>query len=421
MFKKNASPEFKRFAVGIIIVGCIAMYFSSCLVTDALNVIQPAFISKFNWSYSEISTPITIGGYLLIVVSFLYSTIMIKNGTRLFGTVCFASTAVGSFLVGISYGMENDSYILFFIGIFLTKLATYGIQMLTFQLCATWFHKSRGRVLGVITMAAPLNSATSTTLLTIGKDSIGFEFTYYIIGVILIIATVLAYIFARTTPEEMGLTVDGLLEESVKTDKDESKDEKAALMSMKEILSKATTWKLTITFGIFSATLGPVMAFFMSRMAEVNVSTPTALKILTAASLLGICFSYLYGWIDDKFGTFFACRILGIGYVLMLLCFYFGGSDNLILVILAGVGMASMTGGTPNLHPSAIVRAFGPKEYQNANRYITIGVTLISSYGMQLMSNVTDATGSFDMGYIIFAALALVATISIWTTKKVVQ
>lgn len=48
MFKKNASPEFKRFAVGIIIVGCIAMYFSSCLVTDALNVIQPAFISKFN-------------------------------------------------------------------------------------------------------------------------------------------------------------------------------------------------------------------------------------------------------------------------------------------------------------------------------------------------------------------------------------
>ena len=81
MFEKNASKEYKRFAFGIIVVGFFAMYFSSCLVTDALNILQPAFIAKFGWTYSDISLPITIGGYALIVISFLYSTIMIKNGT----------------------------------------------------------------------------------------------------------------------------------------------------------------------------------------------------------------------------------------------------------------------------------------------------------------------------------------------------
>lgn len=105
--------------------------------------------------------------------------------------------------------------------------------------------------------------------------------------------------------------------------------------------------------------------------------------------------SFLYSTIMIKNGT----RLFGI------VCFASTAVGSFLVGISYGMENATV----------------GPKEYQNANRYITIGVTLISSYGMQLMSNITDATGSFDMGYIIFAALALVATISIWTTRKVVQ
>lgn len=304
MFEKNASKEYKRFAFGIIVVGFFAMYFSSCLVTDALNILQPAFIAKFGWTYSDISLPITIGGYALIVISFLYSTIMIKNGTRLFGTISFAATAIGTFLVGISYNLPDSAYMVFFAGIFITKLATYGIQMLCFQLCATWFNKSRGRVLGIVTIAAPLNSATSTTLLTLGQNALGFQFTYFIVGAILVAATVLTFIFAVTTPEEKGLTVDGLLD-GVKKEENTVTRQKPRL-TMKDILTNPNTWRLTITFGIFSGTIGPVMGFFISRMNEVNVATPTALTILTFASLLGIVLSYVYGWIDDKVGTFFS-------------------------------------------------------------------------------------------------------------------
>ena len=79
MFLKNASSGFKKYALGIIILGCIAMYFSCCLTTDALNIIEPAFEAKFGWSYSSITLPFTIGGYILIGLSFVYSTILIKR------------------------------------------------------------------------------------------------------------------------------------------------------------------------------------------------------------------------------------------------------------------------------------------------------------------------------------------------------
>lgn len=65
MFAKGADPRFKRHAVGIIILGCLAMYFSCCLASDALNIIQPAFTEKMGWSYSSVSLPFTIANFFI--------------------------------------------------------------------------------------------------------------------------------------------------------------------------------------------------------------------------------------------------------------------------------------------------------------------------------------------------------------------
>lgn len=65
MFAKGADPRFKRHAVGIIILGCLAMYFSCCLASDALNIIQPAFTEKMGWNYSSVSLPFTIAHFFI--------------------------------------------------------------------------------------------------------------------------------------------------------------------------------------------------------------------------------------------------------------------------------------------------------------------------------------------------------------------
>ncbi len=128
--------------------------------------------------------------------------------------------------------------------------------------------------------------------------------------------------------------------------------------------------------------------------------------------------SYFYGWLDDKIGTIKTCIILAVLYVVMLFALYLGSADRMIFIYIAVVGMASMTGGTPHMHPSSLMSVFGAKEYQNANRYIAIGIALISSYAIQLMSNILDMTGSLDMGYIVFAVLSAVAAVCLILTNK---
>lgn len=421
MFEKESSKEFRKHAIGIIILGCLAMYFSCCLASDALNIIEPAFTEKMGWSFSSVSVPFTIANYVLIVLSFGFSTYILKNGTRKFAVVSFAILAIGTFLIGIAYAGNESMYWMYLIGAVLTKFAAQMVQLVTFQLCANWFSTTRGRILGIITIASPLNSATSITLLTIGKEKIGLTACYVIIAGILLISTGMAARFAIAKPEELGMSVDGISSsEKMKENTSNRECEKVYYSKWKisELLKKKETWALAIGFGIFNGTIGPIMGFFLIRMTEIGVETSMALTIISTASLIGIFLSYIFGYLDDKLGTMVAARILGTTFVIACVLFYFADGSNMILIWIAAIMMASIVGGTPNLHPSSIIYVYGAQEYQAANRVISIIIGIFSSFGIQLMSILLDKTGSLSIGYAIFAVLCIIGTICMFAIKK---
>lgn len=420
MFEKNASKSFKKQAIGIIILGCLAMYFSCCLASDALNIIEPAFTEKMGWSFSSVSVPFTIANYVLILLSFGFSTYILKNGTRKFAVAAFGALAVGTFLIGIAYAGTTGMYWMYLAGAVITKFAAQMVQLVTFQLCANWFSSTRGRILGIITIASPLNSATSITLLTLGKGAIGLTACYVIIAGILLISTIMAARFAISRPEELGLTVDGIptAEPSEKVGGAAEEEVYHSKWKISELLKKPETWALAIGFGIFNGTIGPIMGFFLIRMAEVGVETSMALTIISSASLIGIFLSYVFGYLDDKLGTMIAARILGVTFVIACVLFYFADVSHMILIWIAAVMMASIVGGTPNLHPSSIIHVFGSREYQAANRVISIIIGVFSSFGVQLMSILLDKTGSLSLGYAIFAVLCVIGTICMFMVRK---
>ncbi len=416
MFEKNASAKFKKHAAGIILLGCLAMYFSCCLASDALNIIEPAFTQKMGWSFSSVSMPITIANYILILLSFGFSTFILKNGTRIFGILSFSAMALGTLMIGIAYSMAEGAYALYLAGAVLTKFSAQAVQMTCFQLCANWFQSTRGRVLGIVTIAAPLNSATSITLLSIGTQSIGLTACYVIITCILVIAVILAFFFGISRPEELGMHTDGIekkesIEEPVQQGTYQTK------WTFRELFQKPETWALMIGYGIFNGAIGPIMGFFLVRMSEVGVETSMALTIISSSSILGIFLSYIFGYLDDKLGTPIAARILGSTFVCACVLFYFGNAQRMPLIWIAAVMMASIVGGTPNLHPSSIIHVFGAQEYQSANRYIQIGISIISAFGVQLMSILLDRTGSLNAGYLIFAGLSIVGTVCMFMLR----
>ena len=84
-------------------------------------------------------------------------------------------------------------------------------------------------------------------------------------------------------------------------------------------------------------------------------------KWLSIGAILGIPVSFLFGVIDDKFGTPVACLVMGltellppIGLMTQAHAVATTGSCNVPMLVVWGFGVACMTGGVPTMHPASL-------------------------------------------------------------------
>jgi hypothetical protein len=79
--------------------------------------------------------------------------------------------------------------------------------------------------------------------------------------------------------------------------------------------------------------------------------------------------------------------------------------------MMAALGIAGITGGTPNLHPSITTYVWGRDRYQAANRWIMAIQAIMMAFALYYMSVILDITGSLDLAYKIMIGLVGIAVV----------
>lgn len=404
MFRSMKSPAFRRAATPVLIAGVFLQYLYSCLMTDHINALEPFYTQTYGWESVKITNPVSYAALAVIVFTLIVGTLFIKFGVT---KVLVPSTIVcGLATVGLSFA--GDNYPVYFVCLFLMRLLTLVFQMSAMQLCTNWFLELRGRALGFVTIGSPLCTATAITLLTLGtRSGLGMK-TYTIMGLITIAMGFFMGFLVKSSPEEAGLNPDGAEAPPV-----QAADDKHTI-TLKEVFSKPNAWLLMVAFGLLNFCIVAIMAFFVPHMASTGTADSIYLPALSIAALLGMPISYVLGWVDDKFGTVKACMILCVTFIASLAALYFMGTNNVALIGLAAFGIAGITGGTPNLHPSMTAYVFGRKNYQAANRYIMTIQAAFQAFATMFMSTVADQTGSFRAGYAIMIVLVLIGAVCLF-------
>lgn len=417
MFEKGASEKFRSRTIWIIITGFLAMYLTSAISQDCINVIQPAFMEKFGMNSTEVTMPVTIGAYAVIIAAFFYSTIIMKKGVRKFGAFSAVILAVSTLLVGVAYNVEGmAAVVLMSVGLFVSRAFVMAVQLCVMQMCANWFMTTRGRIMGLIMAGCALDNATAQTAAKKLAGVIGFGYTYYLIAALLLVLAVLMYAFFITSPEEVGLTPDGIVREKEEMNHLEE-GEYHTKWTLKKLLSIPESWIIMIGFGVFSMVITCSVAVFSIRMDEVGISPSLYGVLLLIAGVCGILASPIYGTIIDKIGAPKAGAVLGICDTLMMLGLAFCNADRVWPIYLAAFGIAMMAG-TPAVQPALTIHVFGPREYQAANRYLNIVVNLIGACALLYVSVIHDMTGSYTMAYLIMAVLCLVCAVAMFGIKN---
>ena len=422
------NKKFAFYAIAFNILGILFMFMYSGLQNDHYNIIT----SYSAWSASQIQIARTVAEFACIALTFVYGTLFMKFGVRKTLIPCIMLCALGCVGITAANGQVITGGVglfwLFNISSFVLRCCCMCFQMAGFQLAANWFIKYRGRVMGIITLGSPLFSVVGvggmTNLIATAWNG-DYRFFYIGISVILVAVAICTRFLLRDTPEEVGLYPDGADTAPISEAQDDGIN-----LTVKQVLSEKRAWLLIISFGAFQFIINCCMSSMAARFMSLDPAflsgaspAPTvwlaATKWLSVGAILGIFMSYVFGWIDDKFGTVKASLLLGITEIIpvaMLMFMPEGG--NVAMEIAWGFGVACMTGGVPTMHPCSVSYAYGRKEYQSANRII-MAIQLIPSALAAYMMAAMIESGKGVMAYGICLVVIVIGLIATWMMRSI--
>lgn len=399
MFVKGASSKYKVNAMILIVVSFITMYCSGMFGSDIINVIQTPIMERLGCSATSAVLGWSIAGYALLVATYFFSTIIMKWGAQKFATLCLALMVIGAVLVGVGY--SASSVFIVAVGGLLLKSFAVAIQTCMFQLVAGWFNKTRGIIFGLLGAAFALDNSTSSTGLTILYNKLSFTGMIACGAVLMLVIGIVTFLFIRNTPEELGLTVDGIEQEETH-EEPTMPGEFQSKWTLKKLIATRESWCVSLTIGILTMTLTCVVTQFFGSLMSMGVDTADCMKYMMIFGFLGIIMSTIYGKLVDKIGAPKTGMIAAALYALSVAGFCFH------IPLLGAMGLTVFVG-APILQPVLTIHVFGAKEYQAANRYLDVIVKLIGACALPFMTVLYDVTGSYQLAYQILLVLNIFA------------
>ncbi len=395
-FMKNALP--------LLVLGFLCYYLFCVITGEQINLLTTTLIAETGWTITAVTNTLTYGSLVAVAMIFVINTLFMKFNSKMLMVGTTFLVAIGIAVMGLS--SVTLSMATFVIAWFVVRVVIVIIQHGTNFACTNWWGANRGKALGIVTIGAPVASATFVAITTAGQNA-GMKFAglYYVFAAVIAIIAVLMAIFYKDTPEQCGLYPDGAL-----TPPPAAKVDTKPTMTIGQVLKRGDSWLVIISFGILYFGITCITAYFVTAMTIKGVPASTYLPALSIGAIVGIPLSFLLGVIDDKWGTPIASIVMGVFYIIGFLGMAYAQSDTLAFIAMGTVGYAAITGGCPNLNPSINTYVFGRKNYLAVSRVVMALQGVIAAFANSYMGAFLN-TGNIKGAYLGLCGGVVVAII----------
>lgn len=413
---KKTSSNFGPWGWSMIIYCAISYYISSAIGADGLNFFPNAFEASKGFSASLTTTLAGLAGWTAVIGGFVFAALVGKIGARM--TAVIGNIATGIFV--LIFALTN-SYPVFILAMFLSIFVVGSVQInvVPNTLMNVWFPKKKGLALGWATMGLPLSSATIVILLQFLMGVTGsISGAYVVFAILILIFGVVSLFWCKNSPEELGLAPDNevLSAEQIAANKKEL-EHHVSKWTVGRLIKNSTVWGIGLglgllwmtTVGIISQLIPRLLSIYIPKFIASGMDEAAAQAaalgrgtlMLTVASLIGIVGSYLWGWLDQKYGTRKACYMYGAWYLvtLVLMLLQPMGEFFIILsVIFSGLGI----GGIGNLIPSMIGTCFGRYDFVQVNKVVAPINVIVRCSGIIIAGIMSGTVFGYNGAYVVF-------------------
>ena len=391
--KSLTDNRFGGWGWSMIFYTMILYFFYAAITTDGMNLIPSAFAEAHGWDANTLLSVATPAGLIGLVGGFVFGRLVIKTKPKNMSAVTLIITGILYALLGMVPSVALYTIDLMLICFFASGFGTAACP----AFIANWFPRKKGIALGWATMGAPISSSAFVAGFAVLLATKGIRTAFVIFGVLAVIVGIVTFFWAKNEPADVNCLPDNMeLDETVSTQEVVVDNEK---YSIRNILKNKNTWLIVFGYGFLWMVLVGIISQFVPRMMSVGYTNAEALTFIPG--------SYLWGWLDSKFGTKSISIVFAFSYVAALVLLI--TSFNIVCVwlgcIFAGLGI----GGLLNLLASMIISVFGRDGFMSANSIIYPLANVVRTLAFILMAMLLKVSGgSFTLPYVVFIVIDII-------------
>ncbi len=340
--RTDREPGNRLFYGWIMVLGIFLMVVVSAGIFMSFGVFLNPLLEAFGWTRGTISLAYSIfmltGGICTLLIGGMLERYSIRKILLIGGII----HAIGIMLTSTT--RELWQLYLFYGVLASIGRSTFMISYVT--LVNRWFHEKRGIAMGVIMsgqgMGPFLFSPFATSLIV----AYSWQTAFFVIGVLMLVAVAIAWLFIRDRPEDMGVRALGAPLDTAYTTPQPSPAAKAKTDKVwGQVLRNEYFWLLALTH-FFCCICHAIPLVHVAAYANVaGLSKLAAAWVLGALGLMSFAGRLYWGFFADRYGSRLALMVtttLQAGFMLWLI----NTEDPVVFFLFAifwGFGYAGVT------------------------------------------------------------------------------
>ena len=397
---ENMSMKFSK-GWGIILYQALMFFFLIGFSIDGLNIVAPAFAESTGIAYDQVLGVATWAGMIGVVAYILIARINVSVGPRLLSGVCLIGAGLSYIFLGHSTTLTT-----YFIALTLVTCFINGAAYIAGNtLIAQWFPKKKGLANGFTTMGHNCGSAFYVPLISFTIGAFGFANGMSYVAVGAIVLGIIGLVLVRNTPQECGMYPDNVTREVYEREYFQGNSEDNGGWTAGKLLKTKELWLCALIIGINQLVTTGVMSQLVVRNTSLGFSQEAAVGLMTVCAIIGVCGSYLFGAIDQKFGVKKAIILFLIWYCIALAI---NCTDTTIGVYVSVDMIGIAVGAAANFIVSQSASVFGRHGFTMVNSvfFPLMQIVLMTNY--QVNAFAIRVTGSLRGAYIFYIGLLVV-------------
>jgi len=394
---ENKKP---KFFYGYVIVSAAFLIMAVLIgMLYSFGVFFEPVLVEFGWTRAAtsgaFSLTVIIGGIMAMVAGKLND----RFGPRLLVTA-------GGLLVGLGCSLTSQISAIWQLYLFYGVMVGIGSGALfvpTLSTVARWFVKRMGIMTGIAYTGIGIGTMTMPPLANWLISKYGWSNSFIIIGIITAVLITVAAQFLRRDPQSMGLLPDGGTEV-----KQQNSNLEASGLSLREAIHTSQLWLLCAAFLCLGFSAFAIMLHIKIHATGLGISDLIATSIYTTIGAVSIAGRIVVGSAADRIGSRLT---LIISFAMLSAAFFWLSFAKEVWMLYLFAAIFGLAYSTTMLEAPSVAELFGLRSHGVLMGMVDLSVTIGAAIGPVLIGYIFDITDSYQLGFLIFAGMSIIALI----------